>query len=135
MKRTLSFWKKVAAQAFEQTAFLARKRMLYSLGVGIAALVIQGEFGLHPWTNVAEIAASIIGAYILVTVLSFAWNLLRVPVIFYDDQQSTIKALEEVERTRQEASRNAKPFLWLSAASAPSQVLMVRRQHQGGGYS
>jgi hypothetical protein len=95
MSQTFDYWKSWLRQAFHDTAFLARDKMLYGLAVAIIGLGLQRALGLHPWTNIGEIMFTVLIAYVIVWLCAWAYNVLCTPVTHAIAKESEITHLKD----------------------------------------
>lgn len=94
-----AYWKVVFRRCLRDTRLLAISKMIIGIATALTNLFAQRIFWGLQWHEIERIFISVILSYLFVLVVAFLLNLLRIPAIIHDEQNSQIAlANAEIQR-------------------------------------
>jgi len=87
------YWREVLAETWKDTDLLSWRKALTTLGISALGFFLQWVIGVRAFYLTLQIIGTVIVAYILVAVISFAGNLIRAPVVRDSQSEQEIESL------------------------------------------
>lgn len=87
------YWREAFALAWKETELLSWSKVLTTLGFAVVGLLFQWAIGVRAFDLTIRIIGTVIAAYILVALVTFAGNLIRTPAAKDSENQQEIEKL------------------------------------------
>lgn len=101
----MSYFRLVLSRAQRDTTLFDRRRIMTSIVVALVALGFQFGLRIRGGSATLQVGATVVGAYAVVALISFVWNLVTAPARMHGEQESEKNALRLVRATHDDLEK------------------------------
>jgi hypothetical protein len=107
----MAYYGLVFRRAARNTSFFDAGKIVGSVVVSLVALALQWQIGVRPLPVTLQIMVTVVAAYVVVALITFAVNFLATPARLHLEQEAKIRALEGDVARHEDAGGKARRSL------------------------